>query len=495
MKMNLRLILSFIPFFYLVPQKSCSQETGQDYYMHVYLKNGKSVGYNCIDIDSVTFTKGFADDLWCNNFDVIDEEINPNLTIHEGYISNKADTIRIVRNGETKAIVLLGKPIMVAQAENVEGWGHYQFPKIFRVENGNLIVKWQMKDDSHTTYGEDKYGRMTSSDEGATWGGQINFDYFEKDQYRVELKNGDILQVKEPASKDINEYSSFPSPVNAEPIGNQKYSFYRESELPEELRGVYFEYWDKSKDQTTAIHGLLNDSGYLRYSIENLMPIVWRGDIKELEDGKIVAVVYPCFYQNTDGKVLRCAVSTYNSTDAGKNWNFIGKIPYQEGDKDIMSLVYDGGNGFTEPTFEVLKDGSYICVMRNYNWNAPLCKSFSRDGGYTWSAPEPFTPNGVKPRLMLLGNNTLVLTSGRPGLQLRFSVDGDGQTWTEPIDMMSFIDEDGKYSSDRETCGYSDLLAVDENTFYMVYSDFRTLDKNGDYRKSIIFRKVEVIKK
>lgn len=435
-------------------------------------------------------------DIFTNlDYCVLSEEADPILVIHEGIISQKADTFRIIRDNKTFAVVLLSKPHIIAQANQNEEWGYFQFPKIFRAENGYLIAKWQMKDDSHTAFGLDKYERLTSKDEGTTWE-TIDFDYFEKEQYRVELRNGDILQVKEPTSKNINDFGSFPLPVNPEPIGGQKYNFYRESELPEELKGLYFEYYDKLSNKTTQIHASLNDPDYLRYvAQDNLMPVVWRGDIKELNDGSLIAGVYPCLYQNSEGKVLRSAVSFYKSTDKGNNWNIIGKIPYTDGKRDYSSFIFDDYNGFNEPTFEVLKDGTYICVMRNFHWSAPMCKTFSRDEGYTWSEPEPFTPNGVKPRLMLLGNNVLVLTSGRPGLQLRFSIDGDGKKWTEAIDMMPFIDEDGNYKSDRETCGYSDLIPFNDNTFYMVYSDFRIKNVIGEDRKSILFRKVEVIKK
>jgi len=445
-------------------------------------------GGSCSNNDVVVTDK--ESDVFSNlNLSILDEEINPSLVIHEGVISQKADTFRIVRKGKTIAVVLLSEPIRVAQANQVEKWGYFQFPKIFRAENGYLIVKWQMKDDSHIVFGIDNYGRLASKDEGATWDA-INFDYFEKEQYRVEKKTGDILQVKEPTSKNIKDYNSFPLPVNDEPILN--YDFYRESELPEDLRGVYFEYRDKLLGKTKLVHASLNDPGYLRYAIDNLMPMVWRGDIKELNDGSLVAGVYPCLYQNSEGKVLRSAVSFYKSVDNGINWNIIGKIPY--GGDEYDTYIFDGSVGWNEPTFEILDDGTYICVMRNYNWNVPMHKSFSRDMGKTWSIPEPFTPNGVKPKLLLLDNGVLILTSGRPGVQLRLCVEGDGAVWTEPIDMMPFIDKEGKYKSNRESCGYTDIIPVDDHTMYMVYSDFLTEDKNGEYRKSILFRKIEVIK-
>ena len=41
----------------------------------------------------------------------------------------------------------------------------------------------------------------------------------------------------------------------------------------------------------------------------------------------------------------------------------------------------------------------------------------------------------------------------------------------------------------------SKYIEYDDDTFYMVYSDFRTKNQSGEYRKSIIFRKIQVIKR
>ena len=65
--------------------------------------------------------------------------------------------------------------------------------------------------------------------------------------------------------------------------------------------------------------------------------------------------------------------------------------------------------------------------------------------------------------------------------------------WTEPIEMFPFLDENGKYSTDvyhGVSCGYAELLIVNDNTFYIVYSDFNTRNENGEKRKSIFFRKI-----
>ena len=449
------------------------------------------VFYSCNGVDSITFSQDLY--IWeNNNYEIIEEENNPNLTIHEGCISNKKDTIRFVSNGETNAIILLDNPKIVAQAEKEEDWGFFQFPKLYRDFSGNLIIKWQMKEDSHTVYGVDGYGRVMSKDEGASWATVDDNLGYSIEQYKVYLKNGELLQVKNPTSKDILSYGSFPPPVNEQAICN--INIYKESELPDELRGVYFELLDGKSNTVTPIHAVLDDDGLLRYAIENLMPIVWWGDIKEEQDGSLVAGVYGSFYQNTKKQVLKMGITFYKSENRGYSWKAIGRIPYVtiEGG-DYETFVYDGDSGFSEPTFEILEDGTYICIMRNRNWSVPLCVSYSTDKGYNWTRPVPITPNGVKPRLLKLNKELLVLASGRPGLQLRFSFSNNGEKWSEPIEMMPFVDEEGNIKSTRETCGYADLLKVDDQTFYLVYSDFTTLNQEGERRKSIIFRKIKVI--
>ena len=412
----------------------------------------------------------------------------PSLSIHEGLISQKADTFRITRNGETIAIVRLGEPIMIAQAEEREDWGYFQFPSLYQSDNGIIIAGWSMKEDAYTAYGEKTDGFRMSRDGGKTWE-KLDRDYFMKARSGVELENGDFLNYDTPISKDINDYPTFPEPVNQDPIAG--YNFYFESELPLDLRGVYLEYWDRQSGKIINKHSTLKDIELLRYTIDGFMPVVWWGEIKKEKEGSLIAGVYGGFYQNTEGDVLRTGISFYRSNDIGNSWSLVGKIPYQP---DGKFYYFDGNDGFTEPTFEILNDGTYMCVMRTGS-TTPMYRSFSKDEGLNWSIPEPFTPNGVKPNLLLLGNGTLILSSGRPGLQIRFCIDGDGKIWTEPVEMMPFIDNEGRYDLYGLTCGYSSILKKNDDTFYLVYSNFKIKNRNGEDRKAILFRKIEVIKK
>ena len=106
---------------------------------------------------------------------------------------------------------------------------------------------------------------------------------------------------------------------------------------------------------------------------------------------------------------------------------------------------------FTEPALELLPDGSLFAVLRTTDGNGvgPLFKTRSTDQGRTWVKPEPFTETGVLPRLLQLTNGDLVLSSGRPGVDLRFSID-NGQTWS-PATTLVPIPDPPKIQAD--SCG------------------------------------------
>lgn len=415
------------------------------------------------------------------------EETATSLVIKEGYISKKADTLRIIRDKETVALVLLSEPKIVAQAVKEEAWGYFQFPDISRPDDNNLLVSWSMKEDSHTAYGNNSVGMVISRDEGDTWEFTTH-SLFMKSKSGVELPNGDYLQTYTPASIDISGYIAFPKPVNETAI--KGYRFYPENDLPEELKGVYLEVYNKDDHKYSIIHAELHDPGLLRYSIDDLMPIVWWGDIKKLNDNSLITGVYGTFYQNQDKTVMNWGVSFYKSIDNGEHWDIIGKIPFQI---DGIKNEFVGGEGFGEPTLEILKDGTFMCVMRT-GYASPMYKAFSLDGKM-WSKPVAITPNGVRPSLFLLDNGILCLASGRPGLQIRFNIDGDGVIWTEPIEMLPLAKKNGDFDYYGISCGYPCVLKADNNTFYLVYSDFLRMNKNNEHRKTIMFRKIAIYKK
>ena len=436
---------------------------------------------------SIPFLMGMASSMSKENVRVkkaeIQIEMEPDLELHEGYVSQKEETVLVKQGRIIVAKVHLGAPVMVAQAEQEEKWGYYQFPNIGIANDGTLIVQWQMQDDSHLSYGKDtkrRYKPQMSKNHGKTWTPiDKNYDIYRRDN-NLYLKNGGYIELKSQQAKDINDYHIFPKALYSE----GKYRYYSLDSLPKDLQGVYIYYRDKH-NRSEIIHADLYDPGALRYSIDDQMPIVWWGNIRQLADSSLVAGIYPSYYIDDRGEFVKGGISFYSSNDNGHSWIIKGKIAYTPD-----AVVKKRGNGgFFEPAFEILSDSTFICVMRT-GAASPLCYSFSKDKGKSWTLPQPFTSNGVKPQLLLLNNGVLVLSSGRPGVQLRFNIDGKGGKWTEPIDMIPYL-KDGAPIKDV-SCGYTSVVELGDDTFMMVYSDFTTKNAAGDYRKSIWFRKVKI---
>jgi hypothetical protein len=110
--------------------------------------------------------------------------------------------------------------------------------------------------------------------------------------------------------------------------------------------------------------------------------------------------------------------------------------------------------------------------------------------GRTWSKPEPITPSGVLPRLLRLTNGVTVLSSGRPGVQLRFSINATADRWSQPLELLPY-EIGGKVVS----CSYTGLLATGPDRFLVIYSNFEYHNKAGEIRKAIEVREVTVAQK
>lgn len=409
----------------------------------------------------------------------IKEEITPNLTIKEGVISQHEQTFRVMRNGQAEAIVKLSEPIIVSQANMKVSWGFYQFPGICVEDDSTLVVKWQMKKDTPETYMLPHNGlnMMVSDDGGKTWKVPEK-DYPERHSPRIQLSNGDLLQ-SESYQANVENYTDFPSKVNETTVDDTDYYIY--DDLPDDLKGVYLSTWNKQSG-FTKFHATLNNPSLLRHTYKNLMSIVFWGAMRKLLDGTIIASIYPSYYQTPEG--ISSSVTFYKSIDEGRHWDYLSALVYPR------SSSIDEGY-FEEPAFEIMEDGTFVTILRTGS-TTPMYRASSKDGGLSWTTPTPFTPNGVAPVMQRLGNGTLVLTSGRPGTQLRFCLDGKGDSWTEPIDMVSFMNADGTYDLWGASCGYTSILPIDNDSFYMVYSDFKSRDENGEFRKAIMFRTITI---
>jgi hypothetical protein len=150
--------------------------------------------------------------------------------------------------------------------------------------------------------------------------------------------------------------------------------------------------------------------------------------------------------------------------------------------------LWDARDGFSEPQIALLPDGSILAFLRTTDGNGvgPLYWTRSLDGGDTWMPPAVFDHLGVWPQVQVLKNGVILVAYGRPGLFLRSAIDPAGKRWG----MRRAIVEPGELGQD--TCSYASLLALPDGGALIAYSDFHVLGPNGQPRKTILVRRIEI---
>lgn len=406
---------------------------------------------------------------------------------HLGIACYGQENIDYHRPGRPSVKAHFGAPVTVAVSPRAVGWGEYQFPSISRWDDGTLHVTFSVSADSIKSYGNAP-GSMVSRDGGKTWSSPGE----QRGISGLLLPNGDRIVITTPKAVPIADLK-LPKPLGSASDTYNKNAplLYRLSELPPELQTVRLNRMAKGSTEWSPEQARLIDPQALRYSLDGLFPIVWWGDVRIAPDGSLIAGIYPGYWTRDDGSVdTKDNTFFYRSTDNGHTWVIQGRILYQADMK--ADPRGDKRMGFTEPAFEILTDGSLVCVMRTSDGAGlgPMYLSRSTDLGKTWSKPRAFADNGVLPKLLRLDNGVLVLSSGRPGVQVRFSTDGKGESWTDAFEMVPRDANNANFGAD--TCGYTGLLATGPDSFLIVYSDFKHRAPDGETRKAILSREVKV---
>jgi len=435
--------------------------------------------------------------LGCNSLDKsnlpskITEEVGYNAysDLKPGIPAYEGTNIQYNRNGKLMFTIRLEDPSIVSVATKPEKWGFFQFPFIYRSLDSAVVSTWNMAADAVTSYGKGGSNHAISIDGGKSWRSSKGNAPFGRG---LLLPSGDLISIGTPKALDTTKIK-LPKAVGAckEAYG-RNFVFYKLSDLPRMLQGVYLNRLVKGEITRTAEHVTLEDPQAVRYTDSGLFPVVWWGDMRIAADGSVIAGIYPGFYLNEKGKVDPSGIFFYRSTDEGHTWKIQGRIPYEpdlvadpKGDKRLAL-------GFTEPGFEILSDGTFLCVLRTTDGlgDSPMYISRSTDMGVTWTRSEPFIRAGVLPRLLQLDNGVIVMASGRPGVQLRFCTDSKGEKWTDPFEMLPWENR-----KDAVSCGYTELLATAKDRFLLIYSDFKYLNKENEIRKAIKVREVIVTPK
>jgi hypothetical protein len=417
------------------------------------------------------------------------------LVFKKGIAAVDALKVSYTQADQSVLTIELKQPVMVSVADQPQKWGHYQFPNLYTTPKGDIQVRWNLNNDNIEAYGQNNFGSAVSKDKGKTWS-KTDSAVFTGE---IILKNGDRLEVYTPKPIKVEDLK-MPKAIGEglENYRKSNFNYYRLHDLPESRQGVYLKRLKKGEGIYQIEHAKLTDHDAARYSLAGLVPIVWWGDMHTAKDGSLVIGIYPGVLISKDGiRDPKSGVFFYRSTDNGQSWNVLGRIPFSE---DLIGDALGSKRmGFTEPAFEILADGTYLCVMRTTDGagNGPMYGSYSKDEGKTWTKPVAIVGGGVLPRLLKLDNGVTVMSSGRPGVQLRFSTDPNGLKWTDAFEMLPFTADfnEAQPVKINTSCGYTGLLPMGKDKFLIVYSDFMVKNENNENRKAIKVREVVVKKK
>jgi hypothetical protein len=380
--------------------------------------------------------------------------------------------------------ITVSDPVLVAAGPAGETrWGRYQFPTFGRIGD-RIALTFHIAEDSALAYGQtgEEPNRGLSSDGGRTW----SLVRATEPTDGLLLPTDDHIRIGTaevtPKSIPVGELT-LPDSVGTliGTYGTLPYVYYRHDELPAILQGVPLSRRPAGSDQWVSERARLDDPAMMRYTIEGVFPVVWWGDVHLAADGSLLAIVYPCS--------LKGDVACYRSIDFARSWQAQGRILYQP-DLTIDPLARGRVHGFTEPGTVLLRDGTLLAVLRTTDGLGigPMYLSRSADQGRSWSTPAVLSPTGVMPRLLQLGNGVIVLSSGRPGVDLRFCFDCKGEAWTDPQTLVTLTSDDVQ----ADSCGYTSLIALDDDSFLIAYSWFKRPAADGTPRKAVLVRHVTV---
>ena len=336
--------------------------------------------------------------------------------------------------------VHLGEPIQVT-----ESVGHGWFPSLARFPTGELLVAYSLAADTNEN-GLDISGYLLSRDSGQSW--SRRYDIVPEHQPMIYVPQADGALFAIPAYLFANasdDQHNFHGAAIRFEHGGQRVVI--------EPEGVRLVDWPWPVD-------ILPNPYRSNYHRVNFC---FDGDALEV-DGRLLATLYGAkagepFYQ----------VVLATSEDSGRTWRYLSTVAGPE----AMPATEPRGHGPGEPSLVQLSNGELMCVMRMGGGEAfHLRRSYSQDGGRTWSTPDVLPAYSVEPSLKRLTNGVLALSTGRPGVFLWLANDERGQAW-QSLDLLAHHNQwapDPTYRmTAAQTTAYTELIEVAPNRVLIAY--------------------------
>ena len=387
--------------------------------------------------------------------------------------------------------IRLSEPVVVAMGpiSAQSKWGPYQFPAIYRLEDGRLIYTFCDAADSEAAYNAE-LGCRVSADGGKTWTAARERDF--SDLLGIRATNGDLVRFEGLSSIPL-ENVSLPEPIGCTALGH---TIYRVEDLKNPTFPLTWRLYRRADGEKSATleDVTLNWPHMIVRSTQGVfVPPSVRGRLRKAPDDTLWMPHY--YLAGTDpesGELIPYLCNyLFRSTDCGRTWELMHFLPYFPDGK----LRQEHYEGYGENDVAFCPDGSMIRLIR-LSSVAPCMLTRSADGGKTWSEPQIFDTHGVWPCLLTLKCGVTLASYGRPGLTLRATDDPSCQAWEDPIELIHApaFDQGGDLNSLEEvaTCGYSSMIPLDDRTAALAYSNFTIRDRDGISHKCMMFRTVHI---
>lgn len=383
-------------------------------------------------------------------------------------------------------VQLLDKVLVDSAPKRIRTWGNWQFPSLGR-HNEKLYYRFHDAPDHYDSYGSP--GLIYQSDiPGTYWQGCTDLEGYHESR-AIRLPSGDLIRRCQRDSARI-ETLELPQPVGEFTINNRHYTCYANHQLPPELGGISLLRKKTGEEQWKVEHATMEEPGGIRCGFDGFLPgmqargaKLWLGP-----DQRLYLLVYN-FQLDDKGKPDPYdRVYLMVSDDEGRSFYQIGLIPYQPDLVEDPGAYAPGRRGFLEPEICFFDEKNLLCVMRTTHRDlGPMYATRSSDGGKTWSKPKVIFNHGVLPKLLYLDCGALVLSFGRPGVDIMVSTD-KGISWGAPIAIVP----QRNYNVAADSCGYTNLLAIDRQTCMLAYSDFNYDPGDGYPRKALFSRLIRI---
>lgn len=386
------------------------------------------------------------------------------------------------------AVTLFDRVLVDSAPRRVRAWGYWQFPSLYQ-KDGKFYFHFHDAEDHYSSYGAPGWVYESGASH-ISWSWCRDEEAYQE-ACSLRLPNGDLIR-RYSANTAMTAHLKLPAPAGEFEINHRHYTCYRNDELPPELGGLSLLRRKAGKNEWKPEHADMHEKGGIRCAFDGYLPAMqvrcnrmWLG-----ADLKPYLLVYNFKLDENGRPGARDAVYLLRSDDGARSFHEIGTIPYEPDEAHDRGGFSSGRRGFLEPDICFLDERRALCVMRTTHHEiGPLYLCRSEDGGRTWSKPRVIHDHGVYPRLVRLACGALVLSFGRPGVDIMVSWD-DGRTWGKPICIVP-----QKHSDiSEDTCGYTGLIPAGEDTCMIGFSDFYYDPGDGYPRKALFSQLIQLTK-